>query len=57
MKQLINMINNPDTLSLEDLFIVLQNYDFYVDPISHYKVDTLISRFIQNNLTIISNYN
>ena len=54
MKQLINMINNPDTLSLEDLFIVLQNYDFYVDPISHYKVDTLISRFIQNNLTIDS---
>ena len=54
MKQLINMINNPDNLSLDDLFIVLQNYDFYVDPISHYKVEGLIQRFIQNNLTVDS---
>ena len=54
MKQLINMINNPDNLSIEDLFIVLQNYDFYVDPISHYKVEGMIQRFIQNNLTVDS---
>ena len=54
MKQLTNMINNPDNLSIEDLFIVLQNYDFYVDPISHYKVECMIQRFIQNNLTVDS---
>ena len=46
MKQLINMINNPDELSIDDLFIVLQNYDFYVDPILQDKVESLIQRFI-----------
>lgn len=54
MRQLFNMINNPDNLSIDDLFIVLQNYDLYVDPISHYKVEGLINRFIQNNLTLDS---